>query len=129
MKKYLFLLLAVLLTGIGTFVLAAVDLTGDWEMTMTTQRGEMKSDLTFVQKGENLEVTMKSMGRSGTMMESKGTGTVKAMAVEFTITRTTQRGEMKSTYKGTIENDNTMSGTMEMGQMGSMTWKATRKPK
>jgi len=129
MKKYLFILLAVLLTGIGTFALAAVDLTGDWAFVMTTQRGEMKSDLTIVQKADKLEVTMKSTGRSGNVTESKGTGTVTGTAVEFTITRTTQRGEMKTTYKGTIDNDNTLSGKAEMGQMGSVDWKATRKPK
>jgi len=129
MKKYLFLLLAVLLAGAANFALAAVDLSGSWDFTMTTQRGEMKSELTIVQTGEKLEVTMKSTGRSGNVMESKGTGTVKGNEVEFTITRTTQRGEMTTTYKGTIENDNTLSGKAEMGPMGSVDWKATRKPK
>jgi uncharacterized protein YndB with AHSA1/START domain len=130
MKKYLFLLLAVLLAGAVNFALAAVDLSGTWEMTWTSPRGgEMKSELTIVQTGEKLEVTMKSAGRSGNVMESKGTGSVKDQAVEFTITRTTQRGEFTTTYKGTIENDNTLSGKAEMGQMGSMDWRATRKPK
>ncbi|MGA2586710.1 MAG: hypothetical protein ABSF88_06780 [Candidatus Aminicenantales bacterium] len=124
MKKSFILLLAVLFTGI--LAVAAVNLTGNWEFSMTTQRGEMKADLKFVQTGDKLEVTMTRTNPQGQATETKGTGTVKDKDVEFSITRTTQRGEMTTVYKGTIVDDNTITGKVEMGQ-NSVDWKATKK--
>jgi hypothetical protein len=133
MKKTFLLALAVLTMGV--LAVAAVDVTGTWEYTMETQRGPMKSDLVFVQTGENLAVTVKSMGRDGTPVETKGVGTVKGNDIEWKITRAGRDGaEMVITYKGTIVDDNNMKGTMERpGGMGGgnapSEWKAVRKPK
>jgi len=128
MKKNLLVLLALLMTGLLALA-AEVNLTGDWDFTMTTPRGERKSDLNIVQTGEKLAVIMKSTNQQGEAVESKGEGTVKGNDVEFSITRTTPRGEFTMTYKGKIENENTISGTVEMGERGSMEWKAVRKTK
>ena len=134
MKKTILMSLAVL--AMGVLAAAAVNVTGAWEYNMETQRGPMKSDLVFVQDGENLTVTMTSMGRDGNPMESKGTGTVKGNDIEWKITRPGRDGgEMVITYKGTIVDDNNMKGTMErpggMGGGGATPpeWKAVRKPK
>ena len=35
-----------------------IDVSGDWEFAMTTQRGEMKSNMTIVQNGGKITVTM-----------------------------------------------------------------------
>lgn len=105
------------------FLLAAVaDVSGDWELKMTTQRGEMTSIITFEQDGENLKV--KTTSRQGD--EITGTGTIKGNAIEWTVTRTTQRGEFTTTYKGTVEGDK-MTGTVEMRQGMSMEWTAVKK--
>jgi hypothetical protein len=125
MKKPLILIMAIAMTGL--FLAAAqaqVNVTGDWTFTMTTPRGERTSDVKFTQDGEKLTVVMTSQRG-----ESKGEGTVKGQDIEWTVTRQTQRGEFSMTYKGKIENENTMSGEVEMGQMGAMAWKATRKAK
>ncbi len=125
MKKAILLSLAVLLTGISIF--AAASLTGNWEFSMTTQRGEMKSDMVFTQTGDKLDVVMKRAGRDGAITETKGTGTVKGAEVEFSITRTGRDGTpMTTTYKGKIVDDNTISGKVTMGQ-NEVDWKATRK--
>jgi hypothetical protein len=125
MRKVGALGLALAMTSL--FLAAAlVDVSGTWELTMTTQRGEMKSDVTFKQDGENLAVT--------TMMrdqEVTGKGTVKGNDVEWTITRTTQRGEFSTTYKGKVEG-NKMTGTVEMGGRGggqgmTIEWTAVKK--
>jgi len=100
----------------------AVDVTGDWELTMETRRGEMTRDVKFVQEGENLTVTMEGF-RGG---EVTGEGTVKGNEIEWTITRSTPRGEMTITYTGTIEGD-TMSGEVQMGDRGSVKWTAKKK--
>lgn len=127
MKKSLVLVLGLLLMGL--VALAAADVTGDWEFTMTMgQRGPITQAMKFVQTGEKLAVTMTRMGRDGNPVEIKGEGTVKGNDIEWTVVRTGRDGqEMKTTYKGKIVDANTITGTVEMGQMGSVEWKATKK--
>jgi hypothetical protein len=131
MRKYTLMTLAVL--SLGLLAVAAVNVTGTWDYTMVTQRGEQKSTLVFAQDGEKLAVTMTSMGRDGNPVETKGEGTLKGSEIEFKITRTTQRGDMTMVYKGTIVDDNNMKGTMTggMAREGAPTpeWTAVRKPK
>ena len=125
MKKAIVLSLAVLLTGIAIY--AAASLTGNWEYSMTTPRGEQKSDMVFTQTGDKLDVVMKRVGRDGQITETKGTGTVKGADVEFSITRTGRDGNpMTTTYKGKIVDDNTITGKVTMMQ-NEVDWKATRK--
>ncbi len=117
---------------LGLFVLAfltviahaqATDVSGEWEMTMEIpQRGPITQTLKIVQDGEKITVTMVSQRG-----ESTGEGTVKGKDIEWSVKRTGRDGtERTMTYKGTVEGT-TMSGTVEMGQMGSMEWKATKK--
>jgi hypothetical protein len=98
-----------------------INVTGDWEMTVTTPRGERTQEVNFKQEGEKLTVTMQ--GRGG---EVTAEGTVKGDEIEWTITRSTPRGEFKMTYTGKIEGD-TMSGEVQMGDFGSGEWKAKKK--
>jgi len=126
----LILILALLTTGILALA-AAVNVTGTWEMTTVSQRGERKNDVTFKQEGEKLTVSMMMPGRQGgEPTEIKGEGTVKGNDIEWKITRTTQRGEFTTTYKGTIADDKNMSGKSEMA-MGenvmTQDWKAVKK--
>lgn len=130
MKKSLILMLVLLTTGILAMA-AAVNVTGTWEMTTVSQRGERKNDVTFKQEGEKLAVSMMMPGRQGAEpTEVKGEGTVKGNDIEWKITRTTQRGEFTTTYTGKIVDDKNMAGTSEMG-MGDQTmkqeWKAVKK--
>jgi hypothetical protein len=130
MKKAAIGFLALILAGVVAF--AAASVTGTWEMSYTTQRGERKMDVTFTQTGENLAVSMMMPQREGDPVEVKGTGTIKGSDFTFKITRTTQRGEMTTEYKGKLVDDNNMTGTFEMNMGGnaqSIEWKAVRKPK
>ncbi|MDD8025237.1 MAG: hypothetical protein PHI34_01895 [Acidobacteriota bacterium] len=113
MKKALIAILGLSLAGIAAY--AAVNIGGAWDFTMTTQRGEQKSVVTFVQDGEKLSVTVAGIGRDGQPMESKGEGTIKGNDVTWKIIRETPRGTMESTYKGTLMDANNMKGTMEFG--------------
>jgi hypothetical protein len=102
-----------------------VDVTGDWEITITSpERGPRPPQtISLKQEGEKLTVTM--TGRQGE--EIKAEGTVKGNEIEWSMTRTSQRGgEIKITYKGKIEGD-TMSGQVQMGDFGTSDWKATKK--
>ena len=98
-----------------------VDLSGEWEMKMETPRGEMTQTLTFEQDGEKITVTM--TGRRG---ETTGEGTIKGNKIEWTVTRSTQRGDFTMTYTGTVEG-NKMSGTVAMGDFGEREWTAEKK--
>lgn len=124
MKKA-FPLLAIFALALFAFSQSAqqVNVTGDWELTTTSPRGgERTQTISLKQEGEKLTVTM--TGRQGE--EIKAEGTVKGNEIEWSITRSTQRGEFKITYKGKIEGD-TMSGQMQMGDFGTSDWKAARK--
>ena len=98
-----------------------VNVTGDWEMTTQSPRGERTSDVHFEQEGEKLTVTMQMMGE-----EVTAEGTVKGNKIEWSITRSTQRGDFTISYSGTVEGD-TMSGEAQMGDFGAMEWTAKKK--
>jgi len=122
MRKYSVLgLTAVVLFSI-TLLAQGVDVTGDWEMTMETRRGETTRTISFVQDGEKLTVTME--GFQGE--DVTGEGTIKGNELEWTITRSTPRGDFSMTYTGQVEGD-TMTGEVQMGQRGSNEWTAKRK--
>ena len=128
MKKSLILVLAVLVTGV---LAMAANITGTWEMTTTTQRGEQKRDVTFKQDGEKLMVSWMQAGRGGgDPVEIKGEGTVKGNDIEFKITRTTQRGEITMLYKGTVVDATHLKGTQEINMGGNPVtsdWTAVKK--
>ena len=129
MKKGLIVLLAFLVSGIALAM--AANITGTWEMTTVSQRGERKQDVTFKQEGEKLTVSWMQAGRGGgDPVEIKGEGTVKGNDIEWKITRTTQRGEMTTLYKGTVVDDTHLKGTQTMnmgGQDMTSDWTAVKK--
>lgn len=98
-----------------------INVTGDWELTTQSPRGERTSDIHFEQEGEKLTVTMQIMGEEATVE-----GTVKGNKIEWSITRSTQRGEFTISYSGTVEGD-AMSGEAQMRDRGSMAWSAKKK--
>jgi len=122
MKKVCLVFLLLAISGLLTLA-AQVNVTGDWSFTITTPRGERTSDIKFVQDGEKLTVTMQGM-RGG---EITGEGTVKGDNIEWSITREGPQGSFAMTYKGKIQDANTISGEVEMGNFGTATWKAVRK--
>lgn len=120
MKKQ-FTILAVALGVAAIAAYALVDVSGTWEMTSEGRQGPMTREITIVQDGNNIKVTMP--GRQGS--EMTGEGTVDGNNIEWTITRETQRGEFTMTYKGTVDGD-TMSGTMSVMDR-EMEWSAKKK--
>jgi len=98
------------------------DVSGEWELTIKSPRGEMALTAKFTQDGEKLKVTMTGP-RGG---ESSGEGKIQGKAIQWSVTRTGPEGnEFTITYKGTVEGT-TMSGTAE-NPRGTVDWKATKK--
>lgn len=116
-----------LIVGLSICVLCAgvlvaeANVTGNWELTITSSRGERTSQAEFSQDAEALAVIME--GRQGSKMEAKGS--VKGSDIEWTVRRETERGTFEMIYKGKIEGD-TMSGTVQFGTRGSGRWSAER---
>ena len=98
-----------------------VVVTGDWELTMETPRGEMTRAIRFEQDGETITVTIEGMQGE----EIEGEGTIKGSDIEWTITRDTPRGEFTIIYTGTVEGD-TMSGTADISGKRTVDWSAER---
>lgn len=122
MNKLLVLTSALLLSFFSLSSMAQdTDVSGDWEITVSTQRGEMTWDVHFEQEGGNLTVTM-----SGQRGETTGEGTITGNKIEWTITRSTPQGEMTMTWNGEVEGD-AMSGEVQFGSFGSSTWEGTKK--
>lgn len=122
MKKLASLSLALLM--VAAFLAAAINITGDWEMTVKSPQGDRTRPISFVQDGEKL--TVKTTGRNNEEIISQGT--VKGNDVEWTMVRTMQDGtEFKMVYKGKVEGDKIV-GTFEMrGQ--PVEWTAVKKAK
>ena len=122
MKKMysLFAMFSLLLIPI-LLIAQEVNVSGDWEMTMEMRGREMTRNLHIDQDGEIITVTME-----GRMGEITGEGTIKGNKIEWSVTRSTQRGDMTMAYSGTVEGD-TMSGEVQMGDFGSTKWTAKKK--
>jgi len=116
------LLFSVLFSFVLLVGAQVANVSGEWELTVQTPRGEMPLTTKFTQDGEKLTVTMTGP-RGG---ESSGAGTIQGNAIEWSVTRTGPDGKSFTvTYKGTVEGT-TMSGTAE-NPRGTVNWKATKK--
>ena len=101
----------------------AADVSGTWAMTSQGRQGEMTRDITIVQDGNKITVTMPPGPRGGDPMV--GEGTIEGDAIQWTIKRETPRGEMVMVYKGTVTGD-TMKGTVNVMD-NVMEWTAKKK--
>ncbi len=120
MKKTL--IFTALILGVMAFAAyALVDVSGTWEMTSEGRQGPQTRDITIVQDGNKITVTMP--GRQGD--EITGEGTVDGNKIEWSITRARQGNEFTMTYKGTVDGD-TMSGTVTVMDR-EMEWTAKKK--
>ncbi len=110
------------LAGVSICALA-VDISGTWEMSMETPRGETRdSEIKIEQDGDKITVVME--GFQGD--EITGEGTVTGNEAEWTVNFETQRGDMTIVYKATVEGD-TMTGQAEVGDFGTMEFTAKKK--
>jgi len=104
-----------------------VDVSGDWQMTSVTPRGERTQTIHIEQDGEKLTVTMQGGFRGGQRGgEITAEGTIQGNKVEWSFSRSTPRGEFTVKYTGIVEGDS-MTGEVDRGQGGTSPWTAKRK--
>jgi len=98
----------------------APDISGNWELTVTTSRGPEAATLTLAKAGEKYSGTA-ARGTDQATAEA----TVKDKAVTILITAQMQNGPATFTLTGSVAGD-TMSGTGQFGARGEGSWTATR---
>ncbi len=112
-----------LVLALATRVAAAdkVNVTGKWDLTVETSAGSGNPTAEFKQEDEKLSGTYRGM-----FGESKLEGTVKGNKIEFKVPVNAQGNQVTFVYTGTIEEDGTMKGKVDLGGMGEGTWTAER---
>lgn len=89
----------------------SVDLTGTWQLDVQTDAGGGSPTVTFEQDGEELT----GHYSSANLGEAEITGTVSGDEIEFTFNASAQGMEIPVTYTGTIDDENTISGSVDLG--------------
>lgn len=114
--KRLLLLLATAAT------LLAADITGTWEFNVETDMGSGTPIFKFKQDGNKL--TGDYSGQLGT---APITGTVEGDKVEFTFEVSPGGDKLLIKYAGTLEGDNKIKGTVDLGGQAKGTFTGTKK--
>jgi hypothetical protein len=126
MKRLLVLLAVVVLVVVPVLGQTAAkqtkaDVTGAWEMSVDSPQGTMTITANYKQEGETL-----TGNHVSEMGESPLKGTVKGNEIAYTLTIDMGGQQLAIEHKGKVEGD-TMTGTADVGEMGSMKWTAKRK--
>lgn len=98
------------------------DVSGTWAVEVVTDQGTGTPTFILKQDGEKLSGQYK-----GQFGEAPVTGTIAGSDISFSVDINVQGTSARLTYKGTVEGD-TMKGTVTLGEMGTATFKGTRKP-
>jgi imidazolonepropionase-like amidohydrolase len=96
---------------------------GTWDFTVTTPQGENRASMTVTQSGATLEGTMAT--EMGTVQVTDGR--VTGQRVTFTIAVPISGQTTTIVFRGTVDG-NRMSGTADLGAMGSATFTGERRP-
>jgi hypothetical protein len=113
---------AVLAFAVGAAAQAKVDLTGKWVFTVETQAGTTTPMVTFKQDGEKLTGHYSSQ----TLGEADLTGTVKGQNVTFNFTADLGGQSAPVTYVATIEDKDSLKGTIDVAGLASGTFTGKR---
>jgi hypothetical protein len=120
MKTLAFVILGGLALVSAPLGARAVDVTGDWAITASTEQGPISGTLTLKVDGEKL---------TGTLVVDAGTipieGTVKDGEVSFSLNYPTDNGDIPVTMTGKVDGD-TIKGTYDAGPQGGGDWSGSR---
>lgn len=119
-----------LLLGLATVVGSArgsaqaskIDVTGTWTFTVQTDAGTGTPTVTLKQDGEKLT----GHYSSATLGENELTGTIKGKDLKFSFKAGTAGTELEVTYTGTVEDKDSIKGTVDLGGLGTGTFTAKR---
>ena len=98
-----------------------IDVTGKWMFQVETSAGAGTPAVTFKQDGEKL-----TGHYSGQLGDVDFTGTVKGKDISFSFANDVQGVHIDVTYTGTIESNEAMKGTVQLGALGNGTFTGKR---
>jgi imidazolonepropionase-like amidohydrolase len=96
---------------------------GTWDITVTSPQGENRASMTVTQSGATIEGTMAT--EMGTVQVTDGR--ITGPRVTFSITVPISGQTTTITFRGTVDG-NRMTGTADLGAMGSATFTGERRP-
>ena len=121
--------LGVAMAAVAMLVLAptdgtaqTTDLTGTWDLTVITDQGDQPLTIEVAQDGMDLTAT----GDAGEFGMVEMTGTLDGTDVRLEWDLYVEGTELLIVFTGTIAEDDTISGTMDLGGFGQGSWTATR---
>lgn len=101
---------------------AMIDVTGKWLFSVQTDAGTGTPTVTLKQDGEKLT----GHYSSATLGEAELTGSVKEKEVKFSFSADAQGTSLQVSYTGTIEDKDSMKGTVDLGGLAQGTFTAKR---
>ena len=126
LRSYLTVLVVLAAAMLSPRVLTAqkVDVTGKWQFTVTTDAGTGSPTVTFKQQGDSLTGHYSSQ----VLGESDFKGTLKDGKIAFVLQVEVQGTRLLVTYNGTVESNDAMKGTVDLGGQGTGTFTGKRTP-
>jgi hypothetical protein len=126
LRSYLTVLAVLAAAMLSPRVLTAqkVDVTGKWQFTVTTDAGTGSPTVTFKQQGDSLTGHYSSQ----VLGESDFKGTLKDGKIAFVLQVEVQGTKLLVTYNGTVESNDAMKGTVDLGGQGTGTFTGKRTP-
>jgi hypothetical protein len=101
--------------------LLGADISGRWNFNVDTSAGSGSPQITFRVDGEKL-----SGNYSGALGEAPITGTLKGKDLEFSFEVTPQGDKIRVVYKGKVESDTKMAGSVSVPGLAEGTWTAEK---
>ncbi len=101
---------------------AQADLSGAWDLTVVTEQGDQPLAITIAQEGQELVAT----GNSAEIGPIEMTGTLDGSNVRLEWELYIEGMELYIVFTGTLGDDGTISGTMDLGDFGQGRWSAKR---
>ena len=120
------LLLVTLAVGMvsvrGLAQASKIDVTGKWLFSVQTEAGTGTPTITLKQDGEKLT----GHYSSATLGEADLTGTLKGKDIKFSFKADLQGNALDVTYAGTVEDKDSMKGTVDIAGLGNGTFTGKR---
>lgn len=113
------LVVALMIFGVSCASLAPAppNITGTWVMDVQTDAGSGTPTFVLTQEGEAITGTY-----SGALGESPVTGSCTDGNLELIIAMSGMGQEMQVKYNGALQEDGSLKGTVDMGQLGKGTF-------
>ena len=98
-----------------------MDVTGTWDITVDSPQGEVSVTLTLNQSGSEITGELKTDFGTSSIYD----GSVSGNTIEFSVKLPITGQPVEIIFEGTVEG-NSMEGTIDLGEMGTSAWTATK---